>query len=40
MSLNLDINVIENKKIDNIISIKYKIETEEDIVNIITIEYI
>ena len=40
MSLNLDINVIENKKIDNIISIKYKIETEENIVNIITIEYI
>ena len=40
MSLNLNINVIENKKIDNIISIKYKIETEENIVNIITIEYI
>ena len=40
MSLNLNINVIENKKIDNIISIKYKIETEENIVNILTIEYI
>lgn len=40
MSLNLNINVIENKKIDNIISIKYKIETEENIINIITIEYI
>lgn len=40
ISLNLNINVIENKKIDNIISIKYKIETEENIVNIITIEYI
>ena len=40
MSLNLNINVIENKKIDNIIFIKYKIETEENIVNIITIEYI
>ena len=40
MSLNLNSNVIENKKIDNIISIKYKIETEENIVNIITIEYI
>ena len=39
MSLNQNINVIENKKIDNIISIKYKIETEENIVNIITIEY-
>lgn len=40
ISLNLNINVIENKKIDNIISIKYKIETEENIINIITIEYI
>ena len=40
ISLNLNINVIENKKTDNIISIKYKIETEENIVNIITIEYI
>lgn len=39
ISLNLNINVIENKKIDNIISIKYKIETEENTVNIITIEY-
>ena len=39
MSLKLNINVIENKKIDNIISIKYKIETEENTVNIITIEY-
>ena len=40
ISLNLNINVIENKKVDNIITIKYKIETEENIVNIITIEYI
>ena len=31
---------IENKKIDNIISIKYKIETEDNILNIITIEYV
>lgn len=40
ISLNLNINVIKNKKIDNIISIKYKIETEQNILNIITIEYI
>ena len=40
ISLNLNINVIKNKKTDNIISIKYKIETEENIINIITIEYI
>ena len=40
LTMNLNINVIENKKIDNIISIKYKIETEDNIVNIITIEYV
>lgn len=40
LDLNLKIQVIENKKQDNIISIKYKIETEENIVNIITIEYV
>ena len=40
IDLNLKIEVIENKKQDNIISIKYKIETEENIVNIITIEYV
>lgn len=40
LNLNLNIEVIENKKIDNIISIKYKIETEDNIVNIITIEYV
>ena len=39
-NISLNINIIENKKIDNIKSIKYKIETEENIVNIITIEYI
>lgn len=40
LHLNLNIEVIENKKQDNIISIKYKIETEENILNIITIEYV
>ena len=38
--LNLNINVIETKKVDNIISIKYEIETEENTTNIITIEYV
>lgn len=40
INLNLNIFVIENKKTDNIISIKYKIETEKNIINTITIEYI
>lgn len=36
----IKINVIEYKKNDNIITIKYKIETEENIVNTIKIEYV
>lgn len=36
----IKINVIEYKKNDSIISIKYKIETEENIINKITIEYV
>jgi len=38
--LNIKINVIENEKKDNIITIKYEIETEENVINIIKIEYI
>jgi len=38
--LPIKINVIETKKEDNIISIKYEIESEENILNIIRIEYI
>ena len=40
LNLNLNIKCLENKKVDNIIYIKYIIETEENIVNIITIEYV
>jgi len=40
VSLNLNIKVIENKKTDNEILLKYKIETEENIINKITIKYI
>ena len=39
-SLNLNIKVINIENNDNIIKVKYKIETEEDIVNIISIEYV
>ena len=40
LNLNLNIKCLENKKVDNIIYIKYTIETEENIHNIITIEYV
>jgi len=39
-SLNIKIKVLENLKIDNNITIKYEIETEENVVNEIKIEYI
>ena len=39
-SLNLNINVLNIKKNNKLIKIEYKIETEENINNIISIEYV
>ena len=38
--IEIKLDVIEYKKLDNIITIKYKIETEENVINTIKIEYI
>ena len=38
-SLNLNINVIKYEKSDNILNIKYSIESEEDVINTINIRF-